>query len=335
ASLLSKQWQKDKVLIRDKNISFYLCKESFDDPKILHAQSKKITRYGLIALVAVGDHIIPHEKTFQKYVEDRAQVTLHTDLQLECVFSMFENKSVSLKALWVESDKQRIQFKKDSYELLMNEIHDSQIIHHICEKLQENKIYIIDGHHRFAALNYYHEKKKSKDKYVMMYLTNLCDEGLCVLSTHRAVVWKNNIDASQLLSNSGLRFETYPWETGLRKIQSSSCLIGLSSKSNPAMIKVFDASDCALQSPKHLRLIDKLLQDNPSQVDYVRGLFDYERSLVQEIQNQKYDSVFWVSPVSWNEFFDVTDHRTVMPQKSTYFYPKILSGTVIYPLWQE
>ena len=364
---LSHQWKKNRMLIPSKKPCFYLCKESFflGEEKYRSEGSLGMTesklgmtyRYGVIAIVKCGDHIIPHEKTFQKYIEDRAQVALRTHLQLSCVFSMFKNERLSLQEIYEKVEKEistpwipasglrpmggddngerKVQFHEKDYSFEMIEVSDPKQIEKIQHTLENSSIYIIDGHHRYAAMNYYHEVQKSKDKYVMMYLTNQVEEGLCVLATHRAVNWNTPLNISHYFENKyGLKYEECLREEGLKKLASSESCLGVSDRAQADVMKVFNCSKLLdFKAPKHLRILEDIFTQYPvKQKDYIRGLAQYEKKLELDVVNGKYDTVFWVSPVSWKEFFDVTDHHETMPQKSTYFYPKILSGTVVYQL---
>ncbi len=125
-----------------------------------------------------------------------------------------------------------------------------------------------------------------------------------------------------------------PLSTGLSQIKNSPTHIGITYRTDPEKLHILDSKEFSKYSaPSHLRwLEEKLSQEKIEKIHYIRGLPDHEKAAVEDLKNGKFDVIFWVSPVSWDEFFKVTESGEVMPQKSTYFYPKILSGPVLYKL---
>src|SRR3989338_9917230 len=125
-----------------------------------------------------------------------------------------------------------------------------------------------------------------------------------------------------------------PLSTGLSQLKNSPTQIGVTYKENPDKLHVLDPKEFLKYSPPaHLRWLEaKLSQSKIEKIHYIRGLPDHENAALEDLKNGKFDVIFWVSPVSWDEFFKVTESGEVMPQKSTYFFPKILSGPVLYPV---
>ena len=334
-----KTWTDDEILISSHEVSFYFCKESFNF-------NGKHERYGLISLVNIGSHIIPHEKTFLKYREDRLEVTKATGTQLSPIFGMFSHEENLLKNHY-EKSLQRIQpfihFKEGTYTFEMWCVTDQKFFHELNEKLKNNKIYIIDGHHRYAVAEEYNKLIGSNNSQVMMYLVNQTEGGLLVLPTHRAICHPEacrqgrQYEGSRTdgffafaLNDSG--GQVLPLLKGLSQLKNSSTHIGVTYRENPDKLHVLDPKEFSQYSPPaHLRWLEaKLSQSKIEKIHYIRGLPSHEKAALEDLKNGKFDVIFWVSPVSWDEFFKVTESGEVMPQKSTYFFPKILSGPVLY-----
>ena len=178
-----KAWVKNQVLIASQKPSLYFCRETFDF-------NGKKERYGLISLVNIGSHIIPHEKTFLKYRADRLEVTKATGTQLSPIFGMFSHEENLLQGYYkkeLKNIKPFIHFKESSYTLEMWCVSDESFFEALNKNLKNHKIYIIDGHHRYAVAEEYNKMMDIKNPQVMMYLVNQTEGGLLVLPTHRAV----------------------------------------------------------------------------------------------------------------------------------------------------
>jgi len=327
-----KRWTEQRVFISNSEPHIYFCRETFNYNGLKE-------RLGVLCLVKQGNDIIPHERTFLKYRKDRLQVTEATHAQISPIFAMFHHKEALLKEYYnvsLKMKKAKIHFQKDDYTFELWPVSDAQFVSLLNEKLYEKKIYIIDGHHRYAVMEEYHKIHGSKDPYVMMHLTNQDEGGLFVLPTHRAVKFSDKSFFENVLQKN-FKLSEFSAKEGIEYIKSQQSLIGVTRKSNKDKFYILDVESgisSKFDAPSHIRyLMDEvLIESQVDKVHFIRGLEQYETSALKDVESNDFDAVFWISPVTWNEFFQVTDAGSVMPQKSTYFYPKILSGTVIYPL---
>ncbi|MBI2608725.1 MAG: DUF1015 domain-containing protein [Deltaproteobacteria bacterium] len=327
-----KKFIKEKVLTEPQAEAFYFCREEYNF-------DGKHERFGLICLVNQGSHVIPHEKTFKKYRDDRLQVMKATHAQLSPVFGMFSEKAISLKRYWSKNLKHKVPLTKvEGHDgaLEVWEVLDKSFMKMLNQKLSQKNIYIIDGHHRYAVMEEYQRLKKTKNPQVMMYVTNQEEEGLLILPTHRAVKLQESSVFKNLIQELKTG-QTYSLKEGLQKIRKGETLLGYSTSKDPEKLSLIDSKTFqkGFTAPKHLRYLEKVLEKiSFKTLDFIRGPEKHEVEALKKLKNHEYDIIFWASPVSWKEFFEVTKSGCVMPQKSTYFYPKILSGIAIWKLAQ-
>ena len=231
------------------------------------------------------------------------------------------------------------------------EITDPVAISNAQEILRDAKLYIADGHHRYeTALAYRDEAKTEASKFVMATLIDMSDPGLVVLPTHRTVANLTNFDRQQFAGKLAQQFEIKP--------QSSLPVMLATIKAAPHLIGMHDGTGFAVLCPKNLSALHPLFTGKPPlwdtldvailHVAILEALLGIDEVKLREESNVSYwrepeqavaqvtggaaQLAFFLTPTPVLDVKAIADARSRMPQKSTDFYPKLLSGMTIYEL---
>jgi uncharacterized protein (DUF1015 family) len=248
------------------------------------------------------------------------------------------------------------------------QVTDSAVIQKICDLLDNKPLFIADGHHRYeTALNYRdYKRQQSEDfsgkelfNYVLMYFANMEDQGMLIFPTHRLVHGLESFRLEPFLSELSAYFdvEAYSMDPDdaesrrevcniLQKKGENHPSIGLFAGGRTTYFLTLKDKNCmdvffdekvskALRtldvSVLHHLVFEKMLhitseaQEKQTNLKYVKN-FDEPFSLVQSGQ---YQLAFLMNSTRMTQVRDVANAGEKMPQKSTYFYPKLLSGLVI------
>src|SRR4051812_24174619 len=235
---------------------------------------------------------------------------------------------------------------------------DPRLIQTIQQKMRDKKLIIADGHHRYeTALNYRNERrgttKAATDapyEYAMMTFVNMDSRGLVILPTHRVVFGLENYDREKFLEGARKYFEVVPYAGRCEDIVAKLREAG---RHGISLVAV-SGDTCFLLHARE-GAADQVLKDVPEQqrkLDVVhlhKVLLEHVLGLSQEsITNQQNISyhreaeealakvreganiAFLMNPIRMDQLREITFAGGVLPQKSTDFYPKLLSGLTIY-----
>jgi len=356
AKKLLNEWLKKKVLIKDKKSAFYIYTQQYLQ------KGKKKTRIGFMALMKIEDPkmsgILPHEYTLDKPKADRLNLITNTKANLSPIFSLFqdkENKINKVLKTFVKTKNPLFTIETEGVAHKFWRMDNKALIAKITKWMKGKKIFIADGHHRYeVALNYRNrmtdkkEFKKSMD-YVLMYFSNLSERGnLTILSTHRVVRSIESFEKEKFKSK--LKKFFYLKYTNsveeciecLDKSPRNRRVFGMYIGGNKFYIltlKEFYSVDKLIEAQKtyslkkldvtilHDIILGKILDvKNPeSSVKYIRN----ERDARKVVEKGDYKVAFFLRPTKITEMKAVAEKGQMMPQKSTYFYPKLLTGLVI------
>jgi len=341
AADLLQQWIQSGILIQDNLPSFYLLSQT------TLVQGRPVTRLGLIAslqLETLGTFILPHEETIPKHIEDRYRLMEATQAQTGQIFLIYEEsaRTVDHVAAEFESKTPLMQFTLDGIETKLWAVTDPNLIQAIQSALAPAQAIIADGHHRYkTAWQYFqnHPTQPGADR-VMVTLVNSANPGLEILPTHRLV-------RDYTISLEALREALHPEDSApaihpAAKIleswnQSTTPLIGVvdliheagflsevpPSDTETPLLPVRHVHETILEPVLGLSIHRNADLDN---IAYHKGtLAPADLAILKE----KYQFLFLVPPPIIEDVFQVTRQGATLPQKSTYFYPKVYSGMVI------
>ena len=360
AATTLKEWIGDGVLACDENEGVYLYEEKFS------VKGKEYSLKGFTSLVRLAEFsegiVLPHEETLSKAKTDRFNLMTESGCSFSQIYSLFmdDDKSVSSKIEALSSGAPDISFT-DNEGVTHNLwcIYDEEAIAYITDKMADKKLYIADGHHRYeTALNFAHANSKDfRDdseitNYCMMFLINIESSGLVVFPTHRVLHSLESFNASELLERCRDVFDILEnqsidcaeelldkaYENG-EKAFAFYCggdkfsLMTLKNKS--VMAEILKDKSEAYQnldvSVLHSLVLERLFCIDKENMANQKNLF-YTRDIneaIAEVNSGRANCAFLINPTLVTEIRDVAAAGEKMPQKSTYFYPKLVTGLVM------
>ena len=325
-----KAWQKNGVLKKDAEASIYINLQEFK----LDGKIKR--RIGFIALLKLEEFdtkkssIYPHENTLSAPKEDRAKLIHAIEANLGPVFAIFEDRDRSI------SDILRKQMLSkplvnivDSHGIRNKfwQVSDKKIIDALCSSMKNKKIFIADGHHRYeVGLAFSKFKKDPKYGYILTYFTDLLGDGLVVLPYHRLI---------RIGREQACLFPTYlEKHFHIKNLESKKDIKPFLASAKPTEARFMIYADKKFTGLifKNKRDLDVNIAKNliigplkNFSIDFTKDL-DYA---IKEVNNRNFSFAILINPVKIAEIRDVAFLGMRMPQKSTYFYPKALTGLVI------
>lgn len=343
------RWLTEGILRRASQPALYWVEQQFVPP----GRTGSYVRMALIARVRLHRWdegiILPHEHTLAKPKADRLALLRATQAQQGQIFMLYP-KRVPVPPLGTPL----FNFVDDlGVATRLWEITDPSVITTIQAALQPQTFYIADGHHRYeTALAYRDEIGTEASRYVMAALVDMNDPGLIILPTHRAVGNLPGFDAGKFLHRLAAYFDIVP-RANLKEMLSmmddggQSQTIGMFLDGRFAVISPRDFSALAPLFEKkpplwndlgvailHVVILEMLLGIDETKLrDQTNVTYWREPELaLEEVKSGRARLAFFLNPTPVHAVKAVADARSRMPQKSTDFYPKFLSGLVMYEL---
>ncbi len=339
-------WMSNGILVQDEIPYFYAYEIDYT------VFGKPLTLRGLMALVKIeelGNGVYPHEATYSKPKADRLNLLRTCLANTSPIYALYNSRDkVTSGVLKSISDEPWITSKdSDGAVHRIYKIHDLGSYEEIIKEFKDKAIYIADGHHRYeVALEFQKEMQEAaegKDNnirlfpydYVLMFLANIEDDGISVLPTHRLI--KGIPDSSYIINKLRNYFDinTAGFDKDIREILSSE---------NRNAIGMYVNKDEKWYILKYTGGRLKDLHPALSNLDVVllhelifkRALdisdFAYEMNAseaLRMVQAGDFDAAFFLNPTKLKDVEQAALANKRMPPKSTYFYPKLLTGMVI------
>ncbi len=356
------EWIEKKILIKtDKPSIFYMIQ------KYTTEGGKKIERKGFIARNKIEEFstkkILPHEYTMGAPKEDRLKLTRAIDANLSQIFMVYTDKDLRIEKEILPKYISKKPFADivddNGVEHIVYLIDDEQDIKIFQETLNDKTLLIADGHHRYeTALNYSKESNEPEAQYVMSYFTNSEDDNLIIFPTHRIITKElepsfikksirkyYNIEIMEFTPENKDKIKKEFLEK-LEQYNKEQITTGLYMKEESAfyLLKLKDSSLDLIDAPDVLKKLDiyvlqellitkefnftKEEQMSQNGIKYIKQEFE----AFDMIDNKKASASFIMAYPKMEDIKEVSKQGYRMPQKSTYFYPKLLSGIVINPL---
>jgi len=354
AALLT-AWRQDGTLVKEPKPAIYRYTQQFNLPGIPDAFS----RTAIIALIKVEPYeagvVLPHEQTFPKHKEDRMRILEATRAHLECIFGLYEDPDgCVLRAILDAPAAGVVHTRSDEgvthdLEPITDEVANARLTALLADK----KVWIADGHHRYETAMAFRQNLGQKDRlvpedYMMMALCSISDPGLVLLPTHR-IVRSMSLTQAQTLDRLSQIFNLaqIPSSQLMSRIEQihheGSKAFGLVfgggvgyvlSEKQPGSILALNTSDESDSLKEldvtvlHRVILEKLLNVvGLEQISYTRDADEAVRAVEEGAA-----ASFLMNPPSVSDMQEIALGGEKMPQKSTYYYPKILSGLVIWSL---
>ena len=355
------EWQTTGVLSRDAEPAIYALVQTFKT-----TTGATIQRKGFIALCHLEEFakgiVLPHEKTLSKAKEDRFKLYKATNSNFSQIFGLYSDPGKEVDA-YIGPFHSKPQAVDVTFEEVRNQlwtITDRDILKGISTAMEPKQVLIADGHHRYETALAYRDLMKSQNpkhngselyNYVMMFFTNLDDEGLVIFPTHRVIhslpkfdwqtfapALRSTFDLKECPSRQslmealgsqrryayGLIVKASPkyWIASLKNESSINDLIP---GSLPAEVRDLDVVLLHTYILGAMLGISVEAQEKKLNIHYIQNVDDCE----QEVMNGTAQIAFVVNPTRIEQVRAVAKAGHTMPQKSTFFYPKLLSGLVL------
>jgi uncharacterized protein (DUF1015 family) len=359
-------WRSGGILKQDSDPGIYAYSQTFTVPGTRELQERR----GLIALGRIHDYadsvVYRHEQTLSKPRADRLNLLRATRAHFGQIFMLYNDSGSEIDALLkakIEEDPDTSLL--DEYETLHRvwRIHDPALIHGVQQRMLDKKLLIADGHHRYeTALAYRNERRaetgnsdpNAAHEFVMMTLIPMESRGLVILPTHRIVHGLLDFDRERMLETAGqffnidridLRSETRSATTLLSQAGDKGTAFVAVTRQGPYLLRAKqDAIQNALREVPSLQRHLDVVQLHRIMLERVLGISEeairnqenirYERDAFEAISwvSQGANVAFLMNPAKIDQVRDIAFGGEVLPQKSTDFYPKLLSGLAIYAL---
>jgi len=332
-------WIKEGILERENAPSLYAYYQRFTVPDSGETRERK----GFIGLGEVVDYsanvVHRHEHTLSGPKKDRLELLRHTHGHYGQLFMLYPDPELAIDKVLDQAaagDPVTVVHDEDEATHRLWKISDGSAIGRIQQLMADKKLLIADGHHRYeTALAFRNENPGLADATkVMMTFVNMHSPGLVILATHRVLSNLAGFDAKALVGKVGGRMLSSLDE--LRQLFKTPApgkiRIGIAPRSEEIYLFERDRGPGELDvKVLHEYLLGEMLGISEEAVreqkhiEYVRGLgAAYSRVL------EGADVAFLLEPTTVQQTADVAFSGGVMPQKSTDFYPKMLSGMTIY-----
>jgi uncharacterized protein (DUF1015 family) len=363
------RWLNEKILIRDAQPTIYAYYQDYQAENGAKLLTRKGFS-ALFKLAEYGKGILPHERTLSKPKEDRIKLMRATRANLGQVFVLYSDpKLVINQILDREIGSQETLRAVDSFDPATAHrlwpIQEKSVLEKITAAMRDKTLFIADGHHRYeTALAYRDEMRVKKvecpghESYenVMLTFVNMDDKGLTIFPTHRLIHELEGTDPQKLEKQLSpyfgfKRFKLQERERLLEELRRASeggrhaFGLYLQGFKNCYLLALQDEAvlDELVpdRSPEwqrldvticHWLLLDKIFGIAP---DAVEGRVDYRRSAREAldlVEGSKEAVAILLNPTKVEEVRRIARNGEKMPQKSTDFYPKMLSGLVVNKL---
>jgi uncharacterized protein (DUF1015 family) len=340
AADLWRRWQNQRVLVQDKEPALYGYEQRFS------VGATAYFRRGFFAALRLEKpgkgHVRPHERTFPKHKEDRLRLMRATHANISPIFGIFFDRQKKAQALIAQRMREKpLMVSRDDKGVTHRlwKWSDSEARKILTGVLRAEDVLIADGHHRYeTAWNYAQERGKGDRsvhtrrrayRFVLTFLCPLGDPGLVIQPTHRAVRWEAPFEEWQrrvtpsfspqrlgALTQLLARVRSPKEHTAVGLVLGEGGLFWLKPRSRDVALPVV---------PLHERILKGIPPEN---ISYGQD----PRDLVQNLQRGEANAVFLLPAPDKEAFARICRAGQLLPQKSTYFYPKVATGLVMRSL---
>jgi len=364
------KWCLDEVLIKEPEPALYLYQQEFQ--ALGEAKVRTGFLCGLKAEDYAKGQVLPHEETLPKHKEDRLKLMRATEANFSPIFGLYSDPERLIDQALLDSIQQKkpnieiTDWAKEVHRVWG--ITDKNIINTVVKAMEKKKVFIADGHHRYeTAVAYGKEMKQQGGRnfdYILINLVNLYDPGLVILPTHRLIRNVSGFDLGRFLGQLKEDFELKPIppadsrETTLEQLLKEmeergrrNHTFGLYAQENFYLVSlkketVIDQTVGPNKSPawRHLdvTILHTLIMENILGIGAAEraseGFLKYTRDnldAVESVDRGEFQLALLMNPTKIDEVTAVAEAGEKMPQKSTFFYPKVISGLVINKLGEK
>jgi len=354
-------WLKNDVLISDNSEAIYFYSQQYN------INGEKRTRLGFISLLRLGDNnkeassgAFGHENTHLEAKEDRFRLIKSIKANLSPIFVIFLDKKRIIQRVfrnYIPKQEAFIEVVDDEKTVhRLWRITEAELIRNIQQGMLNEHMFIADGHHRYEVACAYRDLMRQNSEgfsgeepfnYILSYFTNTDPRGLSILPIHRLLKPEGQFTAESLRLELGKNFD-------ISEVKDKTRFFFLLQKAgfNGHLVGMYRQNRYWLLRLKNVRILDKLIADKPKEYrwldvailnhlvfkdvfgldpDNLKGLTYSPQAgqFIKEADEDPLKIAFFLNPVKIEQIMAVALNGNKMPPKSTYFYPKVLSGLVI------
>ena len=353
------QWREQGVLVRDEEPAFWALEQDYTGP-----DGRRYTRHGFFARIRVEPYgagrIRPHERTHPGPKEDRLRLTRATRANLSPIFALHDDpENAAWQALEPHTTGRPFAdiTDPDGTRHRLWRVADPDAVEAVAQALEPSELLIADGHHRYETARVYAEEigGDGPHRYVMACLVALQDPGLTVFPTHRLLTGLDEAKREALRTAV-----TRDWEIDQVELEDlepptadgGDVRLGYLDTGHQRplrlTLKAREAVDRELEgrSEAYRQLDTAVLEAlilkgalgmSEDDISHLNGL-DYSRTTDEareRVLGGDVQAAFFMGPTPVQRIQAVAAAGEVMPPKSTYFFPKILTGLLFHPLDEE
>lgn len=372
ASDVLQQWLQSGVLRQDERAAYYIYEIDFstDGMDGCPVGGGRHSVSGVIAQVHLEEFskgvVLPHEETLSKAKADRFELMKATSCNFSNIYSLYMDsdggettEGLLSEAMKAHPDVEMTDEAGCIHRLWI--VTEPQWVERMTRKFINTRLYIADGHHRYETALHYRDTVRAQGAqsdgadYVMMYLVEMDHPGLVVFPTHRLLRDLPAFDKEVVLAACQENFEVIR-DLPVASLNEQMLAAYARGEKAFALYTGGESYDCI--TLKDVAALDKLLPEYTLSVrrldvqilhslvlEHVLGIdkenmknqinLTYTRSLQQaleEVREERAQACFILNPTRVQEIRDVASAGAKMPQKSTYFYPKLITGLTMNSL---
>jgi uncharacterized protein (DUF1015 family) len=357
-----KDWTQDGILVQDSARSLYVYHQDFE------VEGQRFTRKGFLARVRLEKFgqgkIYPHEETMSGPKADRLKLFHATGMNLSPVFGLYPDAEGAVQAELDRAVGRGLALEARDHLGVTSKlwpVSDQHATSAVTGLMGPKPIFIADGHHRYeTGLRYLDDKTQAGEvrdaeapaNFILMMLVSMSDPGLAILPTHRLVSGLGDLTADQVQAaldgyfqvekvGQGAQAARDAWE--LIAADGGQKLLGFGTVADGQWLLAryvgpdsVMAELAARHSPAwhglgvsllHILVLGKLLRGQP-ECRYVH----LTSEVIDAVSRRECQVAVLVPPASMRHVEEIAGNLEKMPPKSTYFYPKLLSGLLFNSL---
>jgi uncharacterized protein (DUF1015 family) len=369
AARLLAEWLQSGVLKRDTADAIYGYIQDFE---LGGRKVRRLSFIAQARIEELGKGVRPHEETLEEPKIDRLKLRRATRATFGLVFMLYEDRLKIADKIVQKAGKEKplIDFvDEQDVRHRLYAITEGNGVDVIAKMMRDKTCIIADGHHRYeTALAYYKETGEPGAEYVLTAFVNTCQEGLSILATHRLIENVVGFDRQKLIAGLKADFDVAecPFDSAGTKAKAKRKMLArmkaefdadrnafgiytgdrifyvavlkdkrIMDTAAPEMSGHWKGLDVAIL---HKLIFEKLLGIDEQRcadggnIEYVKDTGEGIDESIAQVDNGRKQAAFFVNPTKLKQIEQVTSAGERMPQKSTFFYPKVYTGLVINKL---
>ncbi len=359
-------WQKEGILQQEAAPALYYYTQTFP------VAEKLVTRSGFIATIRAEGYesgkVLPHEETLPKHKLDRLELMRHTYANFSPILGLFAQEKRTIdQALAAAAQRPADLDATDDLGVRHQVwvVKEEAVIRQVEKEMADRKVYIADGHHRYETASLFAqecaEQGRKNCDYLMLDLINLYDPGLLVFPTHRLVKSLGALTPAELLTRVAAAGFTVLQIKGDNQEKALAALLhrmGQDGHQTPSFGLCFAGQLYLLQLPNKEKAVAGIKPEKSAAyrsldvtilhsliLENILGIGDQElaaegfvgytrdqKAAYSLVEQGEWACSFLMNSTTVQQLLAVAEAGDKMPQKSTYFYPKVIAGLVIHKL---